>query len=234
MIAEAGTGRRRLPVRARGPRDRHRPQAAGLRAAGRRPRHRRRQPRARPARRRPRLRHRRGDPPRPRRRERRAADEQPGQDVQPGGRRHHRSPAGCPSSPTSTTTTRPTCAPSRSAWATASNPTSERRPPRRLRYRRARGIAVRNGAGSHRRNSSTPGVRHERRHDPDVEGLRRRDHRPARPRSPTPSPSSATAASAPSSCPTTAATSTASSPSATSCAPSPRTAPARSVAPSPR
>ncbi len=63
---DRGPGDRRLPARARGPRDRAGPQAAGLRVAGRRPRHRRRQPAARAARGRPGLRGRGTDPSRPR------------------------------------------------------------------------------------------------------------------------------------------------------------------------
>ena len=71
-----GAGRRRLPARPRGPRDRPRPQAARLHAAGPGPRHRRGQRGARLPGRLARVRHRLADPRRPRHHDDAAHDEQ--------------------------------------------------------------------------------------------------------------------------------------------------------------
>ena len=171
--------RRRLPVRARGPGDRHRPQAAGLRAAGRRA----------------------STPSTPT-----SSSACPSTTATTAIGAAILHDLGVASVVLLTNNPAKTSSLTAAGIAVVGPPAAGHRRPRRqrglpahqagahgppLRARRvtvgAAACATRRGRGSepqrrgeHRRNLVPRGLRHERRHDPDVEGLRRRDHRPAR------------------------------------------------------
>ena len=117
MIEQRGPGRPPLPLPG-GARDRPAQQAARLQAAGGGGRHGRGQPQAGPAGRPARLRHRRPDPRRPRPDQHPHPHQQPEKDRRPRGLRPLGQRAGADRVRRPTPTTRPTCGPSATRWAT--------------------------------------------------------------------------------------------------------------------
>ena len=124
QVGQGGPRRRPVHPRARGPRDRADPQAAGVPAPGAGTRHGRGQRGARVPRRPARLRDRGADPGRPRCPLDASPDEQPGQAGRPGGLRPLHRRSGFPSRRTRTPRTSATCAPSGRSSGTCSTTSS--------------------------------------------------------------------------------------------------------------